>query len=244
MSSIRLEMLSGSVLVFDDPAPLIRLFVGPDGIDGYDGWARKTPPNRLVAEDVTVLNTYARARSGHVRWQALLEDRAPAWLAAIDPSWDAATTDESEWERAEIGSKVEAAFAAMCGPYRGLSVASKMLHLKRPRLIPLLDALVVEQLGPSVPSGATPEVKAEYAARVIAHLAAQARANRTALVDLQGELRKEGIELSAIRLIDILLWSSHPAASLGAPIERHIRVKPGPRPLKHWHQARLFQPGG
>jgi hypothetical protein len=73
-------------------------------------------------------------------------------------------------------------------------------------------------------------VKAEYAARVIAHLAAQARANRAALVDLQGELRKEGIELSAIRLIDILLWSSHPAASPGAPIERHIRVKPGPRP--------------
>ena len=230
MPPIRLEMLSGSVLVFDDPAPLIRLFVGPDGVDGYDGWARKTPPNRLVAEDVTVLNTYARARSGHVRWQALLEDRAPAWLAAIDPSWDSAMTDESEWERAGIGSKVEAAFAAMCGPYRGLSVASKMLHLKRPRLIPLLDALVVEQLGPSVPSGATPEVKAEYAARVIAHLAAQARANRAALVDLQGELRKEGIELSAIRLIDILLWSSHPAASLGAPIERHIRVKPGPRP--------------
>ena len=48
--------------------------------------------------------------------------------------------------------KVEAAFAAMCGPYRGLSVVSKMLHLKRPRLIPLLDALVVEQLGPGVPS--------------------------------------------------------------------------------------------
>jgi PAS domain S-box-containing protein len=100
-------------LVFDDPAPLIRLFVGPDGVDGYDGWARKTPPNRLVAEDVTVLNTYARARSGHVRWQALLEDRAPAWLAAIDPGWDAATTDDSEWERAGIAGKVEAAFAAM-----------------------------------------------------------------------------------------------------------------------------------
>ena len=226
MSPIRLEMLSGSVLVFDDPAPLIRLFVGPDGIDGYDGWARKTPPDRLVAQDVTVLNTYARARSGHVRWQALLEDPAPAWLAGIDPDWDAAMTDESEWERAEIAGKVEAAFAAMCGPYRGLSVASKMLHLKRPRLIPLLDALVVEQLGPGVPSSAAPEVKAEYAARVIAHLAAQARANRVALADLQGVLGKEGIELSAIRLIDILLWSSHPAASLGAPIERHVRVTP------------------
>ncbi|MGH3074910.1 MAG: DUF6308 family protein [Gaiellales bacterium] len=230
MSPIRLEMLSGSVLVFDDPAPLIRLFVGPDGVDGYDGWARKTPPNRLVAEDVTVLNTYARARSGHVRWQELISDRGPAWLAAIDPGWDAAMTDESEWERAEIRSKVEAAFTAMCGPYRGLSVASKMLHLKRPRLIPLLDALVVEHLGPSVPSAAPPGVKAEYAARVIAHLATQARSNRAALAGLQRELGKEGIELSAIRLIDILLWSSHPAASLGAPIERHIRVSAGPQP--------------
>lgn len=221
-------MLSGAVLVFDDPAPLIRLFVGPGGVDGYDDWATRTPPNRLVDEDVTVLNTYARARSGHVRWQALLKQRAPAWLAAIDAGWDAAMTDESEWERAGIARKVEAAFAAMCGPYRGLSVASKMLHLKRPRLIPLLDALVVEQLGPGVPSAAPPDVKAEYAARVIAHLAAQARANRAALVGLQRELGKEGIEFSAIRLIDILLWSSHPAASLGAPIERHIRAFPAP----------------
>jgi hypothetical protein len=85
MAPIRLEMLSGSVLVFDDPAPLIRLFVGLDGTDGYDDWARRSPRDHLVAEDVTVLNTYARARSGHVHWQALLADRAPAWLADIDP---------------------------------------------------------------------------------------------------------------------------------------------------------------
>jgi hypothetical protein len=100
-----------------------------------------------------------------------------------------------------------------------------MLHLKRPRLIPLLDALVVEQLGPGVPSQAAPEVKAAYAARVIAHLAAQARSNRAALARLQRELADEGIELSAIRLIDILVWSSHPAASLQAPVEHRIRVR-------------------
>jgi hypothetical protein len=228
MAPIRLEMLSGSVLVFDDPAPLIRLFVGPDGTDGYDDWARRSPRDHLVAEDVTVLNTYARARSGHVHWQALLADRAPAWLADIDPRWDAATTSESTWKRAGIEQKVGVAFEAMCGPHRGLSVVSKMLHLKRPRLIPLLDALVVEQLGLGVASRATPNVKAGYAARVIAHLAAQARANHVALADIQRELQAEGIALSAIRLIDILVWSSHPAASLRAPIERHIRVVPDP----------------
>jgi hypothetical protein len=228
MAPIRLEMLSGSVLVFDDPAPLIRLFVGPDGIDGYDDWARRSPRDHLVAEDVTVLNTYARARSGHVHWQALLADRAPAWLAGIDPRWDAATTSESTWRRAGIERKVEAAFEAMCGPHLGLSVVSKMLYLKRPRLIPLLDALVVEQLGLGVPSTATPDVKAGYAARVIAHLATQARANLGALAGIQRDLEAEGIELSAIRLIDILVWSSHPGASLRAPIERHIRVMPDP----------------
>jgi hypothetical protein len=225
MAPIRLEMLSGSVLVFGDPAPLVRLFVGPDGTDGYDDWARRSPPDHLVAEDVTVLNTYARARSGHAHWRTLLDDRAPAWLADIDPRWDAAMTPESAWKRAAIERKVEAAFEAMCGPHRGVSVVSKMLHLKRPRLIPLLDALVVEQLGLGVPPRATPEVKAGYAARIIAHLAAQARANRAALVGIQRELRAEGVELSAIRIIDILVWSSHPAASLRAPIEHHIRVR-------------------
>jgi hypothetical protein len=226
MSPIRLEMLSGAVLVFDDPAPLIRLFVGADESIGYDDWARETPPSHLVAEDVSALNRYARARSGHVHWQALIEDHAPAWLAAIDPRWDAAMTDESEWERAEIARKVEAAFAAMCGPHRGLSVVSKMLHLKRPRLIPLMDAFVVEQLGLRVPAQATPAVQAGCAGRAITHLAGQARSNRAALLDLQRELSREGIERSAIRLIDILVWSAHPAASLRAPIERHIRLLP------------------
>jgi hypothetical protein len=230
MPPIRLEMLSGAVLVFDDPAPLIRLFVGADETFGYDDWARETPPNQLVADDVSALNRYARARSGHAHWQELLEDHAPAWLAALDPGWDAATTDESEWERADIGRKVEAAFAAMCGPHRGLSVVSKMLHLKRPRLIPLMDAFVVEQLGLAVPSPATPAMKAEYAGRVVTHLAGQARSNRAALVDLQRELDRDGIERSAIRLIDILVWSAHPAANVGAPIERRVRLLPGRQP--------------
>jgi hypothetical protein len=225
MTPIRLEMLTGAVLVFDDPAPLVRLFVGPDGLDGYDEWARRSPRDRLVTEDVTVLNTYARARSRHVHWQRLIEDPAPAWLAAIDPRWDAAMTGESTWKRAGIERAVEAAFEAMCGPHLGLSVVSKMLHLKRPGLIPLLDALVVEQLGPGVPSQAAPEVKAAYAARVIAHLAAQGRSNRAGIVALRRELADEGIELSAIRLIDILVWSSHPAASLRAPVEHRIRVR-------------------
>ena len=73
MPPIRLEMLSGSVLVFDDPAPLIRLFVGPDGSTASTAGTQDAAEPSRRRGIVTVLNTYARARSGHVRWQALLE---------------------------------------------------------------------------------------------------------------------------------------------------------------------------
>ncbi len=109
------------------------------------------------------------------------------------------------------------------GHHRGVSVASKLLHFKRPRLIPLLDALALEQLGVPVPGGADDGLRATVAAELTTHLAGQARANRAALAALQAEVSAEGAELSAIRLIDILLWSSHPAAGTGLPVERTVR---------------------
>lgn len=36
---------------------------------------------------------------------------------------------------------------AMKGPRRDVAVITKMLHLKRPSLVPVLGSLVIEQLG-------------------------------------------------------------------------------------------------
>jgi hypothetical protein len=139
--------------------------------------------------------------------------------------WDAAATTAEEWAEADITGRLQAAFAVLCGPHRGISVASKLLHLKRPRLIPLLDALVVELLGVRVPSGDDNAARAAVAAELTTHLASQARANRAALGELQAELAAEGYDLSAMRVIDILLWTSHPAAGLGLPVERSVRFR-------------------
>ena len=83
---------------------------------------------------------------------------------------------------------------------------------------------MLEQLGVPVPGGKDDGVRAAVAAELTTHLAAQARANREALAELQSELAVEEAHLSAIRLIDILLWASIRAAGLRLPVERRVRL--------------------
>ena len=229
MPPIRILTLSGGALEFDDPASLIRLFVASDESIGYDQWAEVSPPDRVVPEDISALNRFMRARTSYSRWESVIADPAPAWLNAISPEWDVASLSEHQWQHEQVGLRLDEAFAAICGPYRGLSIASKVLHLKRPRLVPLLDALVVEQLGQPVSANASGSEKAHAAAQIITHIAAQARANASALTELQTQLEAEGIRRSVIRLIDILIWAAHPAAGIRAPLERRIRLLPGSR---------------
>jgi hypothetical protein len=220
---ITIQTPARGALVFPDPAPIVRWFVSP-GTGAYDAWARTTPPNRITSQDISALNRFARARTPERHWEAVISDRKWAWLKALDPEWDAATTTEDAWAKQDIHGRLVTAFGVLCGPHRGISVASKLLYFKRPRLIPLLDALVLEQLGVPVPGGNDNEERAAVAADLTTHLAAQARANRAALAALQVELGGAAADLSAIRLIDILLWSSHPAAGLRLPVERSVRL--------------------
>ncbi len=220
---ITIQTPCGGALVFPEPAPLVRWFVSGNS-GGYDGWAKVTLPNRITSEDISALNRFARARTPERHWAGVIADRRCLWLKALSPEWDAAATGEEEWAAQDVSARLEAAFAVLCGPYRGISVASKLLHLKRPRLIPLLDALVLEQLGVPVPGGNDDGVRAAAAAELTTHLAAQARANRDALAELRSELADEEPDLTAIRLIDILLWASHPAAGLRLPVERRVRL--------------------
>ena len=49
---------------------------------------------------------------------------------------DLIETDDERWEEAKGGELTSAALEATVGSGRGVSVATKMLHLKRPRLFP------------------------------------------------------------------------------------------------------------
>ena len=101
----------------------------------------------------------------------------------------------------------------------------KLLHLKRPRLFPILDRFVVDMLGARFSVGAEAADKAEDAANLIFHLRGEARANLPALRAIQLGLNREGLRVSVVRILDSIFWSCHPAAGSAATTGRTFRCR-------------------
>jgi Family of unknown function (DUF6308) len=171
----------------------------PDGIDQRLG---STDPNRIVREDLRTINSTFVARSPAAAWQHLFEAGELPWLKALDPGWDLIALDKSDWRRFGCRDRLVDAFEAIRGPYRAQAVATKILHLKRWHLVPVLDSLVAFQLG--APSS-TPTIA------LVEHLRAEGRANLDGLRYVQSYLAERDIDRSYVRILDALIWTSHPA---------------------------------
>jgi len=201
----------GPPLVFEDPAALAADFFANDASaspGGYDDHAGKGDPDRVTVDDIRVINQTMRARSALEAWKTLTDVLGPHdWLAALDPEWDLVETDDEDWERERIDDAILRALAATIGAGRRASVATKVLHLKRPRLFPVLDSLVLEQLGAT---GAVAELA------VVRHLRTEGRRNRDALKLVQAELAPRTPSL--VRILDALLWASHPGSGLSGAL--------------------------
>lgn len=122
---------------------------------------------------------------------------------------------DTEWSRVGGERLLAAAIEASVAPYRQLSVATKVLHLKRPRLFPVLDSLVVEQIG------GLAYVK-NQPARLLVHLREQGRRNLPVLRSTQAVLaaHRPPYERTLVRILDALLWSTHPTAGLASMLGR------------------------
>jgi hypothetical protein len=87
----------------------------------------------------------------------------------------------------------------------GFSKMTKTLHPKRPALIPMLDSVIQRHLQDDDPGQAAP-----FGERALALVRGYKRdldQNRRALRALQHALARRGHELSAVRLLDLLIWS-------------------------------------
>lgn len=212
-SSIVVERMDGGPrLVIDDAAALaydfFRLDASSVGPNAYDAQIGKTDPDRITTADVTAINTTMRARSPHSAWESLTSAGSLPWLAAIPPQASLLGASDDEWRA--LRDAAEAAFVAGIGPHRNLSVATKVLHLKRPRFFPVLDSLVIEQLGGV----------GRPAIAILEHVRRVGRDNLEALAIIAGMLEKVHIRRSDVRILDVLLWSTHPAAGLAAKLGR------------------------
>lgn len=216
---------SGPRLVIADSVGLALEFFSKDassvGQKAYDARAGHGDPDRITADDVRAINETMRARARHSAWENEFAAVEPLpWLKAISLDWDLIATDVAIWEAANATAVCAEAVAKATGPYRGPSVATKVLHLKRPRIFPVLDSLVLEQIGAT----------SQRVPVLLDHLRRVGRTNLEELKAVHTSLDKAGYPRTLVRILDGLLWASHPDAGLAPQLgnwERVVRRRTG-----------------
>jgi hypothetical protein len=193
-----------SIRFAEDLAPEFMRTDASSKPSGYDDLAGHGEPDQITRSDIVAINTTMRARSSHDVWSTFIEDPRPqSWLRTLDPAWDLIALDDLTWQTRARGA-VEVALGAAIGKGRGLSVGTKVLHLKRPMMFPVLDSLVLQQLGAT---------DAVAPMKVVEHLRLEGIRNLSELRQIQSHVSPH-FHRSLVRILDILLWATHPAAGL------------------------------
>jgi hypothetical protein len=190
--------------VIEDPVTVALAFFGTGaGYRNYDA-APVAQDNTLTEADVRVANR-STARMSNAVVAGILSRRAAvgAALRRIPP--DASLTDEETTIPWDGLRSLVAAFDGV--PAIGLARITKVMHRKRPALIPLLDSVVEAYLVGLEPVPRTwlrPD-RAEALTRIYRR---EMELNRRALMCLRAEMAARGFVLTECRLFDIFAWSS------------------------------------
>jgi hypothetical protein len=132
-----------------DPSSRMPILEG--STHAYDDWTSHTRANGFRPNDRKVLNTSMRARSPEKWWtrakdpgayepQPLLGAGDLAWLARVGRGTDL-FMPEADWVDRGMPEVINALMLAMLRKGIDVSMATKALHLKRPKFMPVLDAL-------------------------------------------------------------------------------------------------------
>jgi hypothetical protein len=179
--------------------------------EDYDGYAASgdSPADRIVVDDVRMINSAMGARSPHGDWRGLIENTPLPQLVAVDPGWDAVLMTNEEWQQQRVEERVAALLNAVMGrPGIGPARASKVLHLKRPALIPVCDSRLLRVLGIA-------QTQDEAILTVLRHLRSEGQRLEVPLKVLQERLSGEGWQRPLIRILEVLVWGSTDPAFRG-----------------------------
>src|SRR5919108_1619380 len=189
-------------LVVEDPFDkLIAFFRKWPQYDAYVA-SGDSPPNQIVPKDVDVIYSTMGSRASRASWQPLIDRGSLPELRAIDPGIDLYLTTQRLWVETRTQERLHSLFDAMRGKGIGIANATKLLYIKRPRLIPVCDSFVLNLF--DLPAG-------EMASGIA--LISALRSRRTQwtplLRDIQLRLKRspDHIERTLVRIGDALMWS-------------------------------------
>ena len=200
MTPERISLRSGRVI----GSPLERLieFVELDGT--YQGYDQISPDafelnaldvhlaNRIIARMGADVSARISNRSGEV---ANALRRVPTDATLVVPA------DQVDW------GALHGLYRALSGlPAVGVPRMTKLLHRKRPALIPILDEVVRSYLCDVEPLDLTGDV-ADQALILTRAYQRELHHQLTELTQLRDALDGRGIELTECRILDVLLWA-------------------------------------
>jgi hypothetical protein len=177
----------------------------------YDGRAAPghSQTDRIVLDDVRMINSAMGARSPHGDWRGLIGRNPLPELVAVDPSWDAVLMTNENWQQQRVEERVAALLSAVMGrPGIGPARASKVLHLKRPALIPVCDSRLLRVLGIA-------QTQDDAILTVLRHLRGEGGRLEVQLKVLQERLAGKGLQRPLIRILEVLVWGSTEPAFRG-----------------------------
>lgn len=136
--------------------------------------------------------------------QSIWKNKAPVEEALSHIPADAALQDEHlPWKN------LEALFKAFCDiPWAGAAVSSKILHKKRPKLIPIYDSVIAIYINrcntePPLPRGSSEAAHTLRGIKCFRNLLLSSFEDIERLRDLPEMSR---FPLSAVRVLEVLLW--------------------------------------
>jgi len=164
---------------------------------GYD-MKKVNEDNRLTKGDIQLAN-FMVARMSSLIIESVI-NRSTAVNSALEriPPGTAISDEHVLW------SAIEQLFSAMLGPEVGPARATKILHKKRPALIPILDSVVVSYC--QAVSGRSLRDKDEPSRMTLCVQAVKVDVDNNLSV-LEEAIQANAFDLTPVRAFDILLWA-------------------------------------
>lgn len=210
--SLDLQLASGHVIRFaDEKAALFFLTdASAVGSKSYDAWVVSPANDRsaITREDIGVINRTMRARSSVARWHELTSATHLPWLEALSPGWDLVSTSDGEWQADGCEAAIRDAMRALNKRHRRAASTTKLLHMKRPALIPVCDSYVAATMGMSAWDADSTTVLIQAIRRL-------GRDNLRVVTEVQSRLRSIGFDRTLARILDVLLWFTAPSSDPG-----------------------------
>lgn len=202
-----MKICFSNVFVLNNPEERIREYCNIEIYRGYDDCHNIT--NKISWKDIQVAD---RLYANIVRfWRSAAEEMVrsteiPVLLRRIENS-DLGDILDSEW------LKVESRFRELLQAFLnirgvGLAVATKVLHLKRPKLIPILDSYVMRFLLGLDIAQIPKTALLEHGMQAFEVARRDLSKNRQDFNVLQNNLRDLPIPLEKVRLYDMLCWTT------------------------------------